>query len=265
MEKVLLLQIIAHIFADFFFQSEKWCLSKQKKGYHSFKMYYHFGIVLLTSTIMTFSCSFIPFALIIAVLHFFIDLLKSHIERFISQKKNLQLSENKTYNNHYIFIFDQLLHLIVIYIFVYLYMCYNAVPLYLESIDIYHLLIFLCFLLCLKPANIIIKILLSFLNLPFSPNTNNGEPQMNEDLERAGRRIGAIERLLAFMLVLLGQYTAMGFILTAKSILRYNNSPLGKPEYVLIGTLLSFGIAMILGIGITKGIFIQIIKFISFG
>jgi Protein of unknown function (DUF3307). len=263
MEKVLLLQIIAHIFADFIFQPEKWCISKHEKGYRSFKMYWHFGIVLLMSIIMTFSSSFILYALIIATLHLLTDLSKSHIERYIYNKKSTQSEEKKTYSNHYIFIFDQLLHLIVIYTCVSLYMCHNAVPFYLEYIDIYHLLIFLCFLLCLKPANIIIKILLSFLNLPFSPNTKKEEFQENEDLERAGRRIGAIERSLALILVLLGQFTAMGFIITAKSILRYNNSPLGKAEYVLIGTLLSFGIAMILGIGITKDIFTKILNLIS--
>jgi hypothetical protein len=71
-----------------------------------------------------------------------------------------------------------------------------------------------------------------------------------------------MERLLAFVLVLLGQFTAIGFIIAAKSVLRYGDRT-PKTEYVLIGTLLSFGIAFALGVGITSGIFERIINIIT--
>jgi len=66
------------------------------------------------------------------------------------------------------------------------------------------------------------------------------------------------------VLVMLQQYTAIGFIIAAKSILRYNESKTGKTEYVLIGTLLSFSFALIIGIGISEGVFSSILSFISF-
>lgn len=60
---------------------------------------------------------------------------------------------------------------------------------------------------------------------------------------------------MTMVLVMLQQYTAIGFIIAAKSVLRYNDSKTGKTKYVLIGTLLSFGIALLVGIGIKEGFF----------
>jgi hypothetical protein len=48
------------------------------------------------------------------------------------------------------------------------------------------------------------------------------------------------------------QYEAVGFLIAAKSILRYEGKKTSKTEYVLIGSLLSFGIGIIIGISILK-------------
>jgi hypothetical protein len=73
-----------------------------------------------------------------------------------------------------------------------------------------------------------------------------------EDLLNAGKLIGNIERLLTLTLLLLEQFEAVGFIIAGKSILRYEGTKTAKTEYVLIGTLLSFGIAILIGILILK-------------
>jgi len=44
----------------------------------------------------------------------------------------------------------------------------------------------------------------------------------------------------------MGQYEAVGLIIAAKSILRFKGTQ--HSEYVLVGTLLSFGIAVFTGI-----------------
>jgi len=99
------------------------------------------------------------------------------------------------------------------------------------------------FILCSKPANIIIK----FVLLAFSIETPTDDSK-NEDksLPNAGKLIGISERFLTLALILLGQYEEVGLIIAAKSILRFNSTQ--KSEYVLIGTLLSFGIASFSGI-----------------
>ena len=40
----------------------------------------------------------------------------------------------------------------------------------------------------------------------------------------------------------------MGFLIAAKSILRFKDDNTVKTEYVLVGTMLSFGLAIALGI-----------------
>ena len=54
--------------------------------------------------------------------------------------------------------------------------------------------------------------------------------------------------MLAMVFVLIGQYEAVGFIIAAKSLLRFKETDTAKTEYVLAGTLLSFGIATVFGL-----------------
>lgn len=70
----------------------------------------------------------------------------------------------------------------------------------------------------------------------------------------AGRWIGGMERLLIFLLVLMGEPGAAGLVAAAKSLLRFpeitgNHSKL-SPEYVLVGSLASWLIAFAVG-GVT--------------
>jgi hypothetical protein len=51
--------------------------------------------------------------------------------------------------------------------------------------------------------------------------------------------------------ILLNQFEAVGFLLAAKSILRFKEAETLKSEYVLIGTMLSFAIAIAFGISVS--------------
>src|SRR5690606_6388851 len=71
-------------------------------------------------------------------------------------------------------------------------------------------------------------------------------------LENAGNYIGILERLFVFSFIITGHFEAFGFLLAAKSIFRFGDLKAAKDrkltEYVLIGTLLSFGIALLIGL-----------------
>jgi hypothetical protein len=77
------------------------------------------------------------------------------------------------------------------------------------------------------------------------------EPFANEvaeeiqGLKNGGSYIGVLERALILFMVLLGQPAGVGFMLTAKSILRFGDvkDSTGRKltEYIIIGTFLSFG------------------------
>ena len=66
----------------------------------------------------------------------------------------------------------------------------------------------------------------------------------------SGELIGWLERGLMLLFVVMSQYEAIGFLIAAKSILRFNEASSGseKSEYVLTGTLLSLATALALGI-----------------
>jgi hypothetical protein len=97
------------------------------------------------------------------------------------------------------------------------------------------------FLICLKPANVFIREVFRSYGIRLVPDPS-------EDLLNAGKLIGNSERLLTLTLILIGQFQAVGFLIAGKSILRYEGQKTAKTEYVLTGTLLSFGIAIIVGV-----------------
>ena len=68
-----------------------------------------------------------------------------------------------------------------------------------------------------------------------------------DELPRGGQTIGLLERGLIFLLVLVGQPAGIGFLIAAKSILRFGavSESRAASEYVIIGTLASFGWALV--------------------
>jgi len=70
---------------------------------------------------------------------------------------------------------------------------------------------------------------------------------------QVGRLVGNLERVLILTLVLVGQFTAIGFVLTAKSIARFKElEDRSFAEYFLIGTLGSSIFAIVLGLILSK-------------
>jgi len=66
-----------------------------------------------------------------------------------------------------------------------------------------------------------------------------------EGLKNGGKLIGQLERMLVLILILIGQPLGIGFLVAAKSILRFERSKVQLiAEYVIIGTLLSFTLAI---------------------
>lgn len=72
-----------------------------------------------------------------------------------------------------------------------------------------------------------------------------------DGLPNAGRMIGMLERAVIFLLVLTGQPAAIGFLIAAKSVLRFDTASKDQKasEYVIIGTLASFGWALLFSFG----------------
>lgn len=224
----LILQFIAHVLADFIFQTDKSVKEKNQNGFISLTSFKHLIIVFLLSWAFSIQWNFIFAALVIALLHYIVDGIKS----VLVQKEKFQRS---------LFFFDQILHLFIIYIVITIfakYYFFNSI--FQFSIDTKTLLIFTAYLFCLKPTNIVIKEIFKAYKIVIPKDGT-------DEIPNAGKLIGNVERILTLTLILINQYEAVGFIIAAKSILRFKDTD-NKAEYVLVGTLLSFGIAVIAGI-----------------
>jgi hypothetical protein len=74
----------------------------------------------------------------------------------------------------------------------------------------------------------------------------------HKSLPNAGKYIGIIERLFVLTFILIGRWEAIGLLITAKSVFRFNDLKESNSrkltEYILIGTLISFGLAILAGL-----------------
>ncbi len=72
-----------------------------------------------------------------------------------------------------------------------------------------------------------------------------------DSLENAGKYIGILERLFVYLFIISNHWEAIGFLLAAKSVFRFGDIKESRQrkmtEYILIGTLLSFGLAILVG------------------
>ena len=104
----------------------------------------------------------------------------------------------------------------------------------------------MAYILMLKPSSILLSLFLDKWT-PASQNT--------QSLPNAGQWIGYIERLLILTFVLIGSMEGVGFLLAAKSVFRFGELNKAKEirttEYVLIGTLASFTVAILTGIAVS--------------
>lgn len=224
---LLLSLLMAHVIADFYLQNDKYCKRKEELKFKSPFLYIHSGVILLLSWAFVPFADFWLFALIIGGTHLLIDATKTYTRSGLRS-----------------FSIDQLAHIFVLCLVSCWYMPTSSLP--IQGIDFLDALsaplFVLAVLCCLKPTNIFIKLILD--------NYKIGEAASCQSIKNAGALIGNLERLLTMVFVLIGQYEAVGFIIAAKSLLRFKDTDTAKTEYVLAGTLLSFGIAIVWGLTI---------------
>lgn len=108
-------------------------------------------------------------------------------------------------------------------------------------------------LLSANEANLIIRTIFDWLDLkPRAQSEGKGVVDMGEF--NRGRVIGLLERVLLYSFILQGQYGAIGFVMAAKAFTRFKAlDDRSFAEYVLIGTLLSGGLALLFGLLVIKG------------
>ena len=234
----ILLQFLAHILADFFLQSQKMANEKNSIGFKSRLLPVHVLIVFLCSWLLSIQVEFFVGAGVIAIIHYIIDGFKARANRHPKFWK-------------YAFFVDQLLHIVVLVGVSLFFEKYHGLqPLFEIPVSTTFIAIVIGYLLCLRPANFVIKEVFrsSEIDVAIAQQEKAEVLEGADELPNAGKLIGILERVLALTFILIGQFQAVGFLLAAKSVLRYKDTDTLKTEYVLIGTMLSFGIAVVCGI-----------------
>jgi len=259
MNTIILIQLLlAHVLTDFVFQSRKVVHDKNVKGLKSPYFWAHILLsgVLTYLLLMNWTCWAVP--LFIIVTHGIIDFCKIRKEKKIVVFNDNQQNDLNKKTGTTLFFLDQLFHLIVILI-AWLYLTngfYKVIP-FVESLltDKRYITVITAVILIMWPVGIAI----GKITEPFRKELKANQVQLiqsmnprTDSLNKAGTYIGIFERLLVLIFVLMGQYAAIGFLIAAKSVLRISkdgeDDARKKTEYVLIGTLISFTTAIIIGL-----------------
>jgi len=231
--------VLAHLIGDFLLQPRHWVEERRRRRHRSLHLLYHsvvhgglIALVLLIAALMVPGspgpAAVVAGAAGIAVSHWLIDLVKA------------RLSDRLRW-----FLLDQALHLVVL--------C----ALWLAWLDSLAALELLGAWL-VSPTVLGVAAAYLIVTRPFSFAIAMGlkrwsrQVEHSDTLTQAGARIGMLERLLVLSLVLLDQLTAVGFLLAAKSVLRYGDLRDARDrkltEYVLLGTLVSVASTLLLGL-----------------
>lgn len=230
---ILLQLLLAHIITDFVLQPSRFIRHKRRLKGKSWFLYVHSFLAGFLSLLFLQDTKFWLVAVFIGITHFIIDLWKLY-----QQKDNLRY-----------FLIDQFLHLLMIGL-AWLYITDDfdqILPLFQNLlINPYFLAPLIGYLLIIFPTGFLI-----------GKATRRWQEEIDishkkNSLEAAGRYIGIFERILVLTFILTDNFSAIGFLIAAKSILRFSDkSETGarkQTEYVLIGTLMSFAITIVIGL-----------------
>lgn len=232
MSETLAALLLAHVLADFVFQTDAMARNKDRP----LVLLLHAGIVLALS-LLAAGQIWSPAIAILALAHLAIDTVKEHGLRSAIPGKVTR------------FLLDQAAHLATILIVALVAptlwsagwwpgLMPDPVEPWLPAAMAWGAGL----ILTMRGGGFAVAMLLE----PYSDIWRNAA-EGSGSLPEAGRIIGLLERGLAFILVTAGYPTGVAFLITAKSLLRFNDTrqDRGIAEYVIIGTLASIGWALL--------------------
>ncbi len=231
---ILLKLILAHFLGDFLLQPTAWVKEKEVKKAKSKYLYAHILIHGVIVLLLLWDFNYWLLALLVMISHGVIDVIKLY-------------AQTETNKSNW-FLIDQILHIMSILglwvLFLKPEINLNQI---LSSSEIWIYASALLFITVVSA--IVIRELMSSWSATLGDNND-------ESLSNAGKYIGMLERLFVFVFVITGNWEGIGFLLAAKSVFRFGDLKESKDrkltEYILIGTLLSFGIAIGVGMLVLK-------------
>ncbi|MCS4433163.1 DUF3307 domain-containing protein [Aquiflexum gelatinilyticum] len=218
--------LLAHILGDFLLQPKSWVIEKEKKKAASPKLYFHVLIHGILVMVFLWNFQYWLLALLVLISHFLIDWAKLEF----------QTKKSKTAW----FIADQILHVAVLISLALIWDYPQTDRLWkIEEFPVWTVVTAVSFL------SFGVPVIMNALLEPWSSKIADGP---KNSLPNAGKYIGILERLLVFVFILTDHWEGVGFLIAAKSVFRFGDLKESKDrkltEYILIGTLLSFAMAI---------------------
>jgi Protein of unknown function (DUF3307) len=271
---VLAALILAHLVADFVLQTDAIALGKFGDGRHAWNMLLaHAGLVTVTCLplVLVFGLRGLLYVALTAVTHFVIDRAKIVLTMRAPQPVPEAVAEggdpaagpplDRAWSARpaALFVVDQLAHLAVLVVAWYLLLFDAPVTSFWNDVAVwvsrhadptafYHLVLGTVVLLDLAIVNVRAAALMigTLVRAPQPPN--DLAPMTSAPEARVGAVIGILERVIVVALVLVGQYAAIGLVVTAKTIARFRQLEDRQfAEYYLLGTLASIATAILTG------------------
>jgi len=223
LNSVLLPMLAGHLIADFWLQPKSWVEHKKQNGIRSSKLLLHVTIASILPVVFTFQLNLWWFTPVIFVTHLIIDFFKTKLKDTIPA-----------------FLFDQVLHFIILWI-----LAVFGTNAEIQKIAVVIWIYVVGFILITTPVGIFTG---KFLGVALPDKSGPVK------IDVSGW-IGILERILIFIFIVSGQFSAIGFLIAAKSVFRFNDAREDgnkKAEYFLLGTLISFTLAIVVGLAVSK-------------
>jgi hypothetical protein len=219
---------LSHLITEFILQPGTWLVERRIKHFSSAKLYLH-GFITAAFAWLMIGWQYWLVAIIISVSHIIIDGWKSYKKETITW-----------------FLADQLLHMAVIMAcWLFIFIQWNDARTLWQKLNTQE------YTWRLVTGIVFLTIPSAILTGQFTKKWRDKIPDA-ENLANAGKWIGIIERIIILIFVLQGQYSAIGLLIAAKAIIRFSDKDRQeiKTEYLVIGTLISIGLAIITGLAI---------------
>lgn len=239
-KEIFLLILLGHIIGEFYIINEK-AIEKRKQKFRWLLFYglIYFCILLLVS-IPVMSTKVLLLIGIVSICHLLVDGIQC-------------LCEKKHNSNTFIIIESVYITLLIMvsYVFAKRGMMLEEISWFKDFFDTVNVSErMLCkwilgLLIIHRPANQLIQNLIP----NYKPENKDDNREKKND-KNIGRVIGTVERAIMLILIYMNQYAAIGLVLTAKSIARYDKITKEKDfaEYYLLGTLISLGVVIACGV-----------------
>jgi len=211
--------LAGHLVADFWLQPSSWVAHKKENGWKSKKLILHTLIASVLPVVFTLQFVLWWFVPVIFLTHYLIDVVKLKVKPTM-----------------WFFLSDQLLHIGILWI-----LASFFTEIILPESFAYFWIYASGFILITNPLGILTGMFLKSVT-----KSESNALQLN-----ASAWIGIFERILIVIFVTTGQIQAIGFLVAAKSVFRFSeiqHEGNQKAEYFLLGTLVSFTLAIVMGL-----------------